>query len=195
MNRRWKGAAAALMTAAALTVPAWGASVEANGQPLTAEQGWIKDGTSYMTLRALAQHSDYELTWDGSRAWLRGEDLELSARPGDLYILSNDRALYVEGGVQVVDGKLTLPLRVVAAATGGSLGWNAKTATASLGLTGASVVSYTHLDVYKRQVQGRRRGVQRHHQAAHQSGGTPGRGHPDLFVSVIRRHHRSHRGG
>ena len=138
MNRRWKGAAAALMTAAALTVPAWGASVEANGQPLTAEQGWIKDGTSYMTLRALAQHSDYELTWDGSRAWLRGEDLELSARPGDLYILSNDRALYVEGGVRVVDGKLTLPLRVVAAAT------------ASLGLTGASApqADYDEEDLY-----------------------------------------------
>lgn len=150
MNRRWKGAAAALMTAAALTVPAWGASVEANGQPLTAEQGWIEDGTSYMTLRALAQHSDYELSWDGSRAWLKGQDLELSARPGDLYILSNDRALYVEGGVRVVDGKLTLPLRVVAAATGGSLGWNPKTATASLGLTGASApqANYNEEDLY-----------------------------------------------
>lgn len=150
MNRRWKGTVAALMTAAALTVPALGASVETNGQPLTADQGWIEDGTSYMTLRALAQHSEYELTWDGSRAWLRGEDLELSARPGDLYILSNDRALYVEGGVQVVDGKLTLPLRVLASATGGSLSWNAGTATASLGLKGVSApkANYNEEDLY-----------------------------------------------
>ena len=150
MNRRWKGAAAALITAAALTVPVLGASVEANGRPLTADQGWIEDGTSYMTLRALAQHADYELTWDGSRAWLKGEDLELSARPGDLYILSNGRALYVEGGVRVVDGKLTLPLRVLAAATGGSLSWNAGTATASLGLSGASApkADYDGEDLY-----------------------------------------------
>ena len=150
MNRRWKGAAAALITAAALTVPVLGASVEANGRPLTADQGWIEDGTSYMTLRALAQHADYELTWDGSRAWLKSEDLELSARPGDLYILSNGRALYVEGGVRVVDGKLTLPLRVLAAATGGSLSWNAGTATASLGLSGASApkADYDGEDLY-----------------------------------------------
>ena len=150
MNRRWKGAAAALITAAALTVPVLGASVEANGRPLTADQGWIEDGTSYMTLRALAQHADYELTWDGSRAWLKGEDLELSARPGDLYILSNGRALYVEGGVRVVDGKLTLPLRVLAAATGGTLSWNAGTATASLGLSGASApkADYDEEDLY-----------------------------------------------
>lgn len=150
MNRRWKGAAAALITAAALTVPILGASVEANGRPLTADQGWIEDGTSYMTLRALAQHADYELTWDGSRAWLKGVDLELSARPGDLYILSNGRALYVEGGVRVVDGKLTLPLRVLAAATGGSLSWNAGTATASLGLSGASApkADYDGEDLY-----------------------------------------------
>ena len=150
MNRRWRKAAAAALAAAALMVPAAQAAVETDGQILAAGQGWIEDGTSYITLRALAERSGYELTWDGSRAWLRGEGLELSARPGDLYILSNDRALYVEGGVRVVDGKLTLPLRVVAAATGGSLGWDAKTATASLGLTGASAprADYDEEDLY-----------------------------------------------
>ena len=104
MNRRWKGAAAALMTAAALTVPAWGASVEANGQPLTAEQGWIKDGTSYMTLRALAQHSDYELTWDGSRAWLRGEEIDAAtAQNGWCAVLVDGFPL---GGGKVSGGRI-----------------------------------------------------------------------------------------
>ena len=150
MNRRWKGAAAALLTAVTLTVPAFGASIQTDGQPLTADQGWIQDGTSYMTLRALAERSDYELTWDGTRAWLRGDDLELSARPGDLYILSNDRALYVEGGVQVVDGKMVLPLRVIASATGGSLSWDAKEALASLNVKGAQApeASYDEEDLY-----------------------------------------------
>ena len=150
MNRRWRKAAAAALAAAALMAPAAQAAVETNGQVLSAGQAWIEDGTSYITLRALAERSGYELTWDRSRAWLRGDGLELSARPGDLYILSNDRALYVEGGVRVVDGKLTLPLRVGAAATGGRLSWNGGTGVASLELAGAEApaASYDEEDLY-----------------------------------------------
>ena len=150
MYRRWRGAAAALLTAAALIVPVRGASVALEGQPLTRDEAWVEEGTSYVTLRALARGGEYELSWDGSRAWLRGEGLELSARPGDLYILSNGRALYVEGGVRAVDGKLALPLRVVASATGGELSWDAGTATASIRLSGALAprADYDEEDLY-----------------------------------------------
>ena len=150
MHRRWRGAAAALMITAALIMPAAGASVALEGQTMARDEAWVEEGTSYITLRALARGGGYELTWDGSRAWLRGEGLELSARPGELYILANGRALYVEGGVRAVDGKLALPLRVLASATGGKLGWDAGTATASMELAGASAprADYDEEDLY-----------------------------------------------
>lgn len=132
MNRRWKGAAAALVTLAALTVPALGAGVEVNGRALSAEQAWVEDGTSYITLRALAQTADYRLGWNGRWAQMTGDGLELAAIPGELYVTANDRALYVEGGVRVVDGAAALPLRVVAQATGAHLYWDHASGTAGL---------------------------------------------------------------
>lgn len=150
MNRRWKGAAAALVTALALTVPAFGASVEAGGKALSSSQAWVENGTSYITLRTYAQLTPYELTWNGRSAQLRGEGLELEAQPGQLYVTVNGRALYVKGGVRVKDGKLVLPLGVVAQATGAQLSWDGKTATARLTNLAATppVADYDQEDLY-----------------------------------------------
>lgn len=150
MNRRWKGTAAALVIALTLTIPALGADVVANGAALSADQAWVKNGTSYITLRAYSELTDCGLSWDGGCARLTGDGLTLKAQPGSLYVTANDRALYVAGGVQVVDGKLTLPLRVVAQATGANLSWDRATATACLKTAGAqpSVASYNKEDLY-----------------------------------------------
>ncbi len=150
MYRRWRAALGAVLTAAALIVPAAGASVAVEGQTMTQEQGWVEKGVSYVTLRAAAQVWGYELSWDGQRAWLRGDGLELSARPGELYVLANDRPLYVEGGVQVREGRLILPLRVLAAATGGKLSWDGQQGIASLMVGGAIPAhgNYDQEDLY-----------------------------------------------
>ena len=138
-KRRWKTAAAALAAAAVLTAPsARAASVEVDGVTLTREQGWGENGTSYITLRALSELEDYDLAWDGQQAVLTGEGIELTAKPGQPYLEVNGRALYIKEGVGVLDGKTYLPLRVVANATGGTLSWDADTATASLTLDGAT---------------------------------------------------------
>ena len=150
MNRRWKGAATALVTALTLTFPALGAEVVVNGSTLPSHQAWVEDGTSYITLRAFAAHTPYELSWDGRQAHLSGTGLELTARPGDLYITANGRALYVPNGVQVVEGRLTLPLRVLAQATGSELRWDGTAAAARLGSTAAQPPSaaYNEEDLY-----------------------------------------------
>lgn len=151
MNRRWKQGAALMAAALSLHMPAaLGASVTAEGSALTADQAWVEDGTSYITLRSYAQLTDYELEWTGDSARLTGSGLELEAQPGQLYITVNGRALYVDGGVRVVDGKLTLPLRVIAQATGAQLTWNAKTATAELSRLDAwpASASYNEEDLY-----------------------------------------------
>ena len=149
MKRRWTAACAAWMTAAALTLPVQGAGVAVDAQPLSEEHGWIEDGTSYITLRGLSERSGYALEWDGTQAWLSGAGLELSATPGALYVTVNGRALYVEQGVPVTDGKIYLPLRVVAQATGGALRWEAETGTAHLDTTAAvPAASYPEEDLY-----------------------------------------------
>ena len=73
MHRRWKGAAAALLTAFALTLPALGAEIVADGTALTPDQAWIQDGTTYMTLRASAALTGHELTWEDGTARLTGD--------------------------------------------------------------------------------------------------------------------------
>lgn len=135
--RPWKRTAAALCAALLFAAPAQAATVEIDGAALTAEQGWGENGTSYITLRALAEHGGYDLTWDGHRAVLTGEELKLTAQPGQPYLEVNGRALYVEEGIGAADGKTYIPLRTAANATGGALSWNAETATASLTLKNA----------------------------------------------------------
>ena len=139
MNRRWKRTAAALLTALVLTTPALGVNVIADGTTLTASQAWVEDGTSYMTLRAFAALTGCQLSWDWKtgQAALTGDNLDLAARPGAIYLTVNGRALYVEGGVKVVDGQMALPLRVLADATGASLSWDAAAGAAVLNTRGA----------------------------------------------------------
>ena len=150
MNPRWKAAAAALMTAAAMTIPALGAEVEANGTLLSPEEGWVEAGTSYMTLRAFAARTGCQLSWASGQASLSGDRLELTAQPDSLYVTVNGRALYVEGGVPVRDGKMALPLRVLAQATGAGLTWDAARSTAVLDTAGTSPAraSYNEEDLY-----------------------------------------------
>lgn len=135
LHKRWKQAAATLCAALVFAAPAaHAASVEVDGVALSSEQGWGENGTSYITLRALAQLEGYDLAWDGEKATLSGDGLELTAVPGQLYLEVNGRALYIDEGVGVADGKTYLPLRVVADATGGALSWDGETSTASLSL-------------------------------------------------------------
>jgi N-acetylmuramoyl-L-alanine amidase len=150
MDRRWKGAVAALMGALALTIPVWGAEVTVNGQTLPADQAWVADGTSYITLRAYAALTQGQLSWDGRSAQLEGNGLSLTATPGQLYVTANERPLFVRDGVMVVDGKLVLPLRVMAQATGAQLRWDSAAATASLTTAGAqpATASYQEEDLY-----------------------------------------------
>ncbi len=150
MNRRWKGAVAALLAALLLTIPALGAKVVADGTALSADQAWVENGTSYITLRAYAGLSGCSLSWSGDSACLEASGLKLEAKPGALYLTVNGRVLYVPGGVRVVGGKMALPLRVLAQATGAGLSWNANTSAAKLSTGGAAapVASYNEEDLY-----------------------------------------------
>ena len=149
-RNRFRGGLAALLTAASLIVPAAAAQVEVNGVRLEYSEGWVENGTSYVTLGALSRESGYQLTWDGTRACLNGEDFTLWAQPGAYYIEVNGRALYVPNGVQVVDDRTALPLRLLEEALGGEVSWDAQARVASLDVTQAQAAwaDYPEEDLY-----------------------------------------------
>ena len=142
--RRWKRGLCALCAAAAFVLPARAATVEVDGERLSPKHGWGENGTSYITLRALAEQGAYDLRWDGTRAVLSGAGIELTAVPGENYLEVNGRALYIEEGVGVTEGMTYLPLRTAADATGGALSWDGETATARLALEGARAPQATY---------------------------------------------------
>lgn len=133
-----------------LTGTAMGAGIEINGTALSKAEGWIEDGVSYVTLRAVEREGGYSVSWDGKRAGLSGRGAELTAKPGAVYIEVNGRALYVSGGVRLVDGHTVLPMRVLGNALGAEVNWNDKTATASLNTRSAKAPSanYNTEDLY-----------------------------------------------
>ena len=137
MKRSWKAACGAAALLLSLTMPVLGASVEADGQRLSREEAWVENGMSYMTLRSLEELTGYELSWTGTQARMTGEQMELTAKPGAIYIEVNGRVLHVPDGVQVRDGVMYLPLRVVAQATGGTLHWDAQEQVAHIRLAQA----------------------------------------------------------
>lgn len=148
MNRRWKGAAAALFTTLALTVPALGAEVYADGTRLARDQAWVEGGTSYITLRAYAALTGCGLVWEEGCARLTGGGLTLEARPGQPYVTANGRPLYVEGGVRIVNGKTVLPIRVLSQATGAELTWDGSAARLVTGEAVPASASYDQEDLY-----------------------------------------------
>lgn len=151
MHAKWiRRTAAGLLTAMSLALPAAAAQVEVNGAVLDQSEGWLEDGRSYVTLKALSREADYQLNWDGTAACLEGTDVRLTARPGAHYIEVNGRALYVPGGVRTVEGHTVLSLRLLEEALGGQVEWNDETGTASLSVqqAGAKSADYPDEDLY-----------------------------------------------
>ena len=92
-----------------------------------------KDGVTYVALAPMAKVLDpaVQVTWDGATATagLKTEKLTLTARVGQLYVQANGRYLYVPEGVQMVDGKVTVPLSVLTKAFDARLSWDGASGT------------------------------------------------------------------
>ncbi len=146
---RW--AAAALLAGALMIPAAEAAQLQIDDRIVEPSAAWTEEGTPYLTLAALCQAADgYTLSWNGTAAALTAEDLELTATPGALYVEVNGRALYVEHGVQVRDGRIALPLEVLAEAAGLQLTWDEAEGAAWLSTDQAqpASASYPAEDLY-----------------------------------------------
>lgn len=140
--------------AAALVLPASAAQVlSVNGENLWTQAGarMVGGGTTYVSLRAVSEllAPDAQVSWENGTAWVRGDGLSLSARPGDCYLTVNDRALYIPHGVLLKEGRTLVPVRVLAEALGGTVDWsreNGVTLTAKNGRPSAP--PYTADELY-----------------------------------------------
>lgn len=120
---RW--AAAALLAGALMIPAAEAAQLQIDDRIVEPSAAWTEEGTPYVTLAALCQAAGRihaELEWDSGGADSGGPGTD--GHPGALYVEVNGRALYVEHGVQVRDGRIALPLEVLAEAAGLQLTWD-----------------------------------------------------------------------
>ncbi len=121
-----------LALTAALTLPASAQNIlSVGGKNMWNQAGarLVGGGTTYVSLRAVSEllAPDAQVSWEGGRAWVRGDGLTLSARPGDVWMTVNDRALYIPHGVLLENGRTLVPIRVLAEALGGTVDWSRET--------------------------------------------------------------------
>ena len=113
--------AAAIPAADAIDLQVNGAQVEVTAQ--------VRDNTTYVALRQMSQllWPGAQVDWRDGQAVVQAEGLDLTARPGDLYLQANGRALYIAGGVRVENGTTLVPVRVLAQALGAQVDWDPAT--------------------------------------------------------------------
>lgn len=121
---------AATLTAA-LLLPAATAAIPINNQNAWAltETTIVGDGTAYVSLRTVAQllAPDTQVLWQDGTARVKGDGLELSARPGEQWLTANDRVFYLPHGVLLEEGKTMVPVRSLAQALDGQVDWSRET--------------------------------------------------------------------
>lgn len=111
-----------------------------DGQPVSqpVSQRSVLDIT-YVSLDAMARELDpaAQSSWDGSTMTITTEKLSLTAKVGQLYMVANDRYLYIPEQVQLDEaGQVSVPLRTVAKAFDAAVDYDQ--ATASITVTRGS---------------------------------------------------------
>ena len=116
-----------------------------------AEARLVGGDTTYVSLRTVAGLlvPDVKVSWENGIAWVRGEGLTLTARPGDAWLTVNDRALYIPYGVLLENGQTLVPVRVLAAALGAGVEWSPEAGVTIIAGSGrAAAPAYTEDDLY-----------------------------------------------
>lgn len=88
------------------------------------------NGVNYVALAAMAQCMDETaaVAWDSASQVMTVTTgkLNLTAKVGQLYLQANGRYLYLAEKVQLIDGRVSVPLWAVAEAFGATVGWNSE---------------------------------------------------------------------
>lgn len=109
-------------------------TVHIQGSPLISDVApYIENGTTYVSLSAFARSmGEHSVSWDGRTARITGEQLDLSATPGNEWIEANGRCLYVPDQIRLVSGRTMVPVRTLAQIYGVQVHWDGETRTVSV---------------------------------------------------------------
>jgi N-acetylmuramoyl-L-alanine amidase len=116
----------ACLIAAASVLPAGALTLTVDGVDRTAEsKAVVMEDTTYVSLRAVSAmlNDSVYVCWTDGGASVTTDELNLKACPGDQYLQVNGRSLYIKDGVKFIDNTTMVPIRVLAAALGGTVDW------------------------------------------------------------------------
>lgn len=123
-----------------------------NGTAVTDPGLTVVGGVTYVSLQTVVTkvYPTATITWPSEKALVSAPGLTMTVGVGDSYLEANGRALYVEGGVQTSNGRVVVPIRILAQAMGGTAAWDAQSGVASMTtgtpiLAGASYYNYEDL--------------------------------------------------
>ncbi len=110
--------------------------VTLNGAP-SALPAVVYGGTSYVPFYAavLALRPDAQVTWENGSFIATAADFTMTVRAGDVYLVINERYLYIPDGVKSEpDGAAWVPARTLATGLGAWIGWSGTVDLCSGGL-------------------------------------------------------------
>ena len=111
--------------------PAGDPTLLINGQPAPVEVNReMQKGITYVSLAVMTRQlaPNAQINWDGSAVTVVTDQLNLTAKVGELYVEANGRYLYVPELVQInQSNQVIVPLRVIAKAFDAAVGYDAAT--------------------------------------------------------------------
>ena len=97
-----------------------------DGQPADlGAASFIWDGTTYVSLRGFSMAMGAEnVSWNNGTATVYAPNLTITANAGNLYLVANDRYLFVPDGCVLQSDCMMVPVRVLAEAFDAYIAWN-----------------------------------------------------------------------
>lgn len=105
-----------------------------DGQPAEfSAPAFIMNSATYVSIRefSAAMGADSVVWYDGT-VTVTAPALNMTARVGDMYLVANDRYLFVPDKCLLVDGSVMVPIRVLAKAFDASVSWDGETRTVNV---------------------------------------------------------------
>lgn len=112
-------------------------------------KSFLSNSTTYVGIREYAMFMGADsVDWNSGEktAVIKADNLEISAKYLDTYIVANGRYLWVCDGIQIKDGTMYVPLRVIAKAFGSTVNWDAPDFSAYVNGKGAIETADSYYD-------------------------------------------------
>lgn len=125
-----------------------------NGVPVENTGTTIVNDTTYISIRTivLALDPNATVSWKNGQFVATGNGFQLSACPGDFYMVVNDRYLYVPDGILFQEDATMAPIRTVCTALGASTQWEVMTGNIAVNQTASPLTPgssyYNSNDLY-----------------------------------------------